>query len=175
MKKEKTDTDSISYSIDNAGLVILNPYLQAFFTELKLVKDGQFINRSAQVKAVQVLQHLATGKLKTPEHLLALNKIICGLDMAMPCPVRLRLSRKEKQDCEILLNAVVKNWKAINNTSIEGFRQSFLERNGVVKKVGNDWIVHVEKKGYDILLEDMPWSFRLLKFPWNEYFVHVQW
>jgi hypothetical protein len=164
-----------SFAVDNAGLVILYPYLQAFFTELKLIDKETFISKSAQTKAAQVLQYLATGTLKTPEHLLALNKTLCGLDIAMPCPGRLRLTKQEKEACDILLKAVIRNWKSLGSTSVAGLRQSFILRNGVIKKDGDNWILHVENKGFDILLEDIPWGFHILKFPWNDYFVHVQW
>jgi hypothetical protein len=176
--KNEIETPNVvdqSYKVNNAGLVLLNPYLQMFFTELKLVKGETFVNKAAQHKAVQVLQYLSTGNLKTPEHLLALNKTICGVDMAMPVPARLRLTKEQKEACEVLLNAVIKNWPPLKNTSIEGFRQSFLHRNGVLKKDEKDWILHIEHKGIDILLEQLPWGFSIMKYPWNEYLIHVQW
>ena len=174
-ENETTGSEDNSYKADNAGLVLLYPYLQMFFTELKLVKGEAFINKAAQIKAVQVLQYLSAGSLKTPEHLLALNKVICGIDMAMPVSARLRLTKEQKQGCDVLLNAVIANWPPLKNTSVEGFRQSFVQRSGSLKKDDKDWILHIERKGIDILLEQLPWSFSIMKLPWNEYLIHVQW
>ena len=36
-------------------------------------------------------------------------------------------------------------------------------------------ILTVEKKAFDILLEQIPWSFRTVKLPWNKYIIHVEW
>ena len=174
-ENETTGSEDNSYKADNAGLVLLYPYLQMFFTELKLVKGEAFINKAAQIKAVQVLQYLSAGSLKTPEHLLALNKVICGIDMAMPVSARLRLTKEQKPVCDVLLNSVIANWPPLKITSVEGFRQSFVQRSGSLKKDDKDWILHIERKGIDILLEQLPWSFSIMKLPWNEYLIHVQW
>ncbi|MCD6063155.1 MAG: hypothetical protein K0R82_1066 [Flavipsychrobacter sp.] len=173
--KERTESPQTSFTISNAGLVILFPYLQMFFSEMGLVRGEEFTNTAAQLKAVQVLQYLATGTLKTPEHLLALNKVMCGIDIAMPCPGRLRLTTIQKQTCDVLLNAVVTNWPALKNTSIGVLQETFLRRNGALKKDGDNWVLHVERKGVDVLIDELPWGFGVVKFPWNEYFVHVQW
>ncbi|WP_276132336.1 contractile injection system tape measure protein [Polluticoccus soli] len=174
-QKKNNDPGITSFTVDNAGLVILFPYIQMFFSEIGLMKDEEFSSPAAQLKAVQMLQYLATGSAKTPEHLLALNKALCGIDMAMPCPGTLRLTKAQKQMCETLLNAVINNWPPLRGTSITGFRQSFLQRNGTLKKEDDNWTLHVERKAFDILLEQLPWGFSVVKFPWTEQFIHVLW
>lgn len=175
-KGDKNEESNItSFAVDNAGLVLLFPYLQMFFSEVKLINQDQFINTAAQLKAAQMLQYLVTGSSKTPEHLLALNKALCGIDMAMPCPGTLRLTKVQKQMCETLLNAVINNWPSVRGTSIAGFQQSFVQRNGTLKKDDDNWTLHVERKAFDVLLEQLPWGFSVIKFPWTEHFIHVQW
>ena len=53
--------------------------------------------------------------------------------------------------------------------------ETFFQREGSLRKDGNDWILTVEKKAFDILLEQIPWSFRTVKLPWNKYVIHVEW
>jgi hypothetical protein len=142
---------------------------------MKLADDIGFLDFPAQQKATQLLHYLATGSLATPEHLLPLCKIICGLDIHMPVPAKLKLTKDEKEACEVLLQAVINNWAQIKNTSIDGLRGTFLVRNGVLRKDDVNWLLHVERKTVDVLMDSLPWQFRLLKFPWNEYIVHVQW
>jgi hypothetical protein len=161
--------------INNAGLVILNPYLQMFFSRMNLTNDEGFLDLQAQQKATQLLHYLATGSLTTPEQLLPLCKIICGLDVHMPVPAKLKLTKEEKEACNVLLQAVINNWARIKSTSVDGLRGTFLLRDGILRKDETNWLLHVERKTVDVLVDDLPWQFRLLKFPWNEYIVHVQW
>ena len=65
--------------IENAGLVILWPYLTRFFQSLELIEGKQFVSETAAHKSAILLQYLADGQLDTPEYLLVFNKILCGL------------------------------------------------------------------------------------------------
>ena len=44
----------------------------------------------------------------------------------------------EKEFCESLLKGVVQNWEKIGNTSTEGLRESFLRREGLIRKTNKD-------------------------------------
>jgi hypothetical protein len=167
------DYESISTNV--AGLGLLAPYLQRFFKDLGLINNDAFINHEKQCKAVQILHYVATSERRTPEHMLTLNKLLVGLDINTPIPARLSLTKRQKAVCELLLTSVITNWPALGNTSVKGLQGSFLLRNGVIRKDGDNWILHVEHKTFDVLLDKLPWSFRLIKLSWNEYFIHVQW
>jgi len=170
------DTEALdSFIINNSGMVLLFPYLSMFFKDMGFIKDGAFPVKEMQYKAAQILHYLATNSRKTPEHLLVLNKLLVGLEINAPVPGHLRLSKKQKALCSMLLESVVAHWSALGSTSVRGLQGSFILRDGVLKKDGDNWLLHVEQKGYDILLDKIPWSFRLIKFSWNKYFIHVQW
>ena len=63
----------------------------------------------------------------------------------------------------------------MKGTSVDGFRGSFLIRNGVMADTGELWQLTVEEKSYDILLDSIPWSISPVKFPWMEKPLYVNW
>ncbi len=163
------------FFIKNSGLVILWPYLQEFFRSLNLVVDGTFINDEARVKAVHLLQFLGEGIQEQPEYRLMLNKLLCGIDLEVPIPRKFKLAKSEENACLELLEAVIQNWGALKNTSVEGLQASFLTREGKLGKGNHGWTLVVESKAYDLLLDKMPWSISIVKLPWMNEPLYVEW
>ena len=172
---KKMDIEIDDYYIDNAGMVLLWPYLAKFFEHLKLIENNQFIDKDRIFKAVHLLQFLVTGKQDQPEYHFPLNKVMCGLDIEEPIPRKLKLKKTEIKACEELLTEVVKNWEALKNTSVDGFREAFLKREGKLTRKDNDWVLKIEQKAYDILLEKLPWSINIVKLSWMPGIMHVEW
>ncbi|MVO08653.1 hypothetical protein GOQ30_05680 [Flavobacterium sp. TP390] len=160
----------------NAGIVILNNYIQMLFKRLQLTIEDQFVTPTAQEKAVFCLQYLATGLTDTEEIFLPLNKILCGLPLTTPLHnTAITLTDTEQQLMESLLQAVIGHWPAIGSTSIEGFRGNWLVRDGKLQENEECWELTVEKRAYDLLLNQSPFSFSILKFPWMPKPLHVTW
>ena len=172
---KKMDIEIDDYFIDNAGLVLLWPYLAKFFEHLELVENNQFIDKNSIYKAAHLLQYLVTGKQEQPEYHFPLNKVLCGLDIEESIPRKLKLKKKESKACEELLSGVVKNWTALKNTSVDGFREAFLKREGKLTRKDNDWVLKIEQKAYDILLEKLPWRISIVKLPWMPGIMYVEW
>jgi hypothetical protein len=63
----------------------------------------------------------------------------------------------------------------VKSTSLEGFRSSFLQRKGLLFEEESQWKLQVEKKGYDLLLDSIPWSFKMIKFSWMNKMMDVEW
>jgi len=160
---------------EREGGKALHPFLPAFLEEVNCVQDNKFIDRKAQLRAVRLLHYVATGDQKTPEFLLTFSKLLCGLPFRFPVPGSIHITPREKEACDHLLSSVIEHWKPVRGTSIAGFKSTFLQRNGILKKEQDDWIVRIEKKTYDILLEDLPWSFSVIKLPWNNYLIYAEW
>lgn len=168
---EPVETEGIY--VDNAGLVLLHPFLPTFFEELNVVKNGRMTNPH---RAVHLLQYLATGQSATPEYELPLNKLLCGLPLEEPLTRKLRLTQKEKTEAEKLLEAVIRHWSVLMNTSPEGLQGTYLCREGKLSRRGHeDWQLQVEQKGFDILLNDLPWSISMIKLPWMGGMLWVEW
>jgi hypothetical protein len=164
-----------SLLVTNSGLVILYPYLNMFLKAMSFVKDGKFRSEKKQRKAAQALHYLACGSYKTPEQDMILNKVLVGLPLNEPIPARLRLTKKQKEECDMLLQSVLTHWPGLGSTSVAGLQGSFLWREGILKPDDTHWLLHVEEKAYDVLLDGVPWPFRFIKLPWNEYVINVQW
>lgn len=74
-----------------------------------------------------------------------------------------------------MLKGAMGNWDKMRNTSSQGFRDSFLIRKGILQETGDFWQLGVEERGYDILLDSLPWSYSPIKFPWMEKPIYVNW
>lgn len=161
--------------IDNAGLVLLTPYLARLFAMLNLHDKGSFRDAQSAERAVHLLQYLVTGATDTPEHQLVLNKQLCGVKPGKPIARGIEFTSQEILQLDGLLTGVVQNWKALGNTTIDGLRESFLQRQGRLERNDDAWHLLVESKAYDMLLDQLPWGYSTIKFPWMERVIYVDW
>jgi hypothetical protein len=176
-KKQIEWTEQSSVFINNAGIVLLHPFLQNFFTANNLLQDKNFVDEQAQQLAVHLLQYLATGQLQMPEYEMQLNKVLCGMKDEQHINRFIELTIEEKQEADELLQAVIGYWKALKNSSVAGLQETFLQRNAKLSYVQTDdfWKLQVERKGLDILLDKIPWGFGHLQLPWMEKALVVEW
>lgn len=161
--------------VENAGLVILWPFLTQFFEGLHLLENGRFTDDAAAHRAARLLQYLADGQTEAPEYLMALNKLLCGLPWDVVLDAGPALSEAEMEECEALLQAVVVNAPVLGNMQPDGLRGSFLLRKGVLRPVAGAWELRVEKATHDVVLERFPWSWSVVKLPWLEGVLLVEW
>ncbi len=158
-----------------AGIVLLHPYLPAFFKELGLLEGKAFRDEEAQRKGVRLLHFLTFGAEAPPEHQMAVAKILCGAPLHMPADPAMRLTRQEEEEADNLLRAVIKHWKALGRTSPDGLRQGFLQREGRLEKQDMGWKLFVNRKTEDILVDRMPWGIGMIKLSWMEEVLKVEW
>ncbi len=161
--------------INNAGLVLMWPFITQYFEMLGLTDGKEFNDKLSMARAAMLLQYLVTGEESHPEHELYLNKILCGIPVNTPLDTHVELTDKEKELSESLLGGVIGNWGALKNTSIDGLREGFLQREGVVVHMDDAIQLRVEKKTLDILLDSLPWSYNVVKLPWMENVIQVDW
>ncbi len=163
--------------IENAGLILVWPFLKPFFSQFSLLAPGEdrFVDDAATERAMRLLQHLATGEQGAPEYTLPLNKLLCGWDLEKPVDRFIDLTETEKKESEKLLEAIIAHWKTLKNTSVRGFRESFLKRNGILEENEDKWLLRVERKAHDMLLERLPWGISIIKLSWMENPLYVEW
>lgn len=161
--------------VNNAGMVLPAPFLPRLYSMLNLTEGNQFKSRDAQVKAIYAIQYAAFEKTDFPEHELVLNKILVGLDISEPIPSGVELTEEEQKTVLSMLEGVRSNWTKLKNTSIEGIRQAFLQREGKLEEKDDFYHLTVEEKAYDILLDSVPWNFRMIRHPWMKKTVQVKW
>jgi hypothetical protein len=159
----------------NAGLVLAAPYLPRLFNVLGLSREGRFIDLEAAERAVHLLQYLACAESAAPEYQLVLNKLLCGLPLDAPVPAGIEVSDTERETIVGLLKALIAAWSALGNTSVDGLRQSFLMREGELSLEDESWQLSVTPGPFDMLMDRLPWSFSIIKFPWMALPLHVSW
>jgi Contractile injection system tape measure protein len=163
------------YFIRHAGIILLAPFLNPFFKTLQLTEGGQWKNPASAHKAVHLLRYLACGDRGVAEYNLVLEKIICGLSPAAPVPIDVQLELGDIAEADTLLKDIIGHWKAIKNTSVTGLRKTFLQRDGIISVKENGWLLQVERKTEDVLLDMMPWGYSVVQFSWVEKTIYTEW
>lgn len=161
--------------LDNAGLVLIGPYLSRLFNMLKLTDGGAFVSPAAAARAVHLLQYAASGSDKAPAHALTLNKLLCGLAPETPVPAGIVLTETERQTVDDMLKGIIAQWRALGSTSAEGLRRSFLMREGQLVRDDQGWQLRVMPAQVDMLLDRLPWSISTTRLPWMAAPLLVQW
>lgn len=162
--------------VDDAGLVILHPFLPALFERVGyLDEERKFISLTMQERAVHLLRWLAGFDLPRLDYQLLLEKVLCDLPLNYPIESEIELTDLEKEEGMQVLKSVCQYWRPLNGTSPEGLQHSFLQRQGSIAYEDHNWIVRVEGQTLDILLDDLPWEISLLLLPWKEEMIIVEW
>ena len=168
--------NNANHFIDNAGLVLLNAaLLQKTFEGLSWVKEKKIVDDKSRDKILLWMDYLVWGKRKTHEYGLMLNKVMLGIEPEDIVDISLTLTAEEMDKADELLETVIQHWSILKNTSVDGFRNSFLQRNGRLGNEDGGWQLFVKTKGFDILIESLPWSFSIIKFPWMKKPLFTQW
>lgn len=162
--------------IDNAGLCLCSPWFPRLFSMLGYLNEEKrdFKDTTSRIRAVFLLQYLASPEEKDyrkPE--LAFNRLLVSLPAQVPLPKRIELAEDEKRTADSMLEGVKGNWVKMSGTSINGFRQSFIMRNGRLEQQDEKWLLTVENRTVDILLDTVPWAFRQMRFPWLKKYIQA--
>lgn len=162
--------------VKNAGLVLIWPFMKTLFNIADfLTPKGDFKNAALRERAVLMLQYVAVKSTKIEEPYLALNKIMVGMPLDDSLPSEITLTDKEKDIADALLLNVIKQWPSFQNSSVDNLRGSFLIRDGILAFRGNQWVLRVEAKAYDLLLNKLPWGYSMIRLSWLPYMIKVEW
>ncbi|MEI7830109.1 MAG: contractile injection system tape measure protein [Prolixibacteraceae bacterium] len=156
------------YSVQNAGLLLLHPFLVRLFVYCGILPENEKIISVWNLsKAAALLHFLATGRDEVFEFELGFIKVLLGLNPDQPLAVsKGLLSKSQKEEVDSLLNSVIEHWASLKSTSKEGLRSSFIQRNGLLLPNEDGWKIHLESAAYDVLLKTIPWSYSIIKLPW---------
>ena len=161
--------------IANAGMVIAAPYLPRLFELLGLTEQSRFTSREAAERGVHLLQYMVDERTGTPEYQLVLNKLLCGVKPGIPIVRGIKITDKETEAITNMITAMIQNWKILGNTSIAGFRESFFQRKARLTRKNDAWHLQVEERAFDMLLDQIPWSFSTIKYSWMKRVIFVKW
>ena len=173
-----TVTDAGVY-VDNAGLVLLHPFLSALFQELGWADGMGFVQPNFHQRAVLLTQYLVHPADIFPEYQLRLNKLLCGypLEDTLPLHPDEDAAREHEKAVQLLQN-VLRQWTLNGqpaNSSIQGLRDSWLRRRGKLVRREHYWVLQVEQKAFDVILNSLSWNTRMIQLPWMQEVLWVEW
>jgi len=173
-KAKKSEPENVLY-VNNCGLVLLHPFLGAYFSDIGLMQKKQFVDDEARQRAILLLHYLATGETESAEFNLVIQKVLCGYDIGETLPAVIDITAKEIEESKKLLRTVIDYWPPLKNTSIEGFQITFLQRQGRLSAIQSGWLLRIEQKAVDILLGKLPWGFSTIRLSWMTNMMNVDW
>lgn len=165
-------------TVTNAGLCLFAPWIIRLFGMLDLLTEDKkdLKDMDARIRAIFILQRLVTAEQREyKESDLAFNRLLVACPFNIPLPKSLELTGKEIETVESMLVGVKANWPKMANTSVGGFQRSFIERDGQLEQQEGKWVLTVENKAYDILLDSLPWSYKMIRLPWLKKPISVSW
>ena len=176
LDNEAKPSDSAFFFIKNAGVVLVHAFLPSLFKAFDWSgEDKKFKDETLCHRAIHLLHYIASGEEQLPEYRLLLPKVLCGLPLDISIERTIVLTDIEKNEAQEMLKAVIDHWKALKNTSLEGLRQGFFERDAKLSHTEKGWLLQVESKTQDILLSQLPWGIGMIKLPWMKEMLFVEW
>ena len=115
------------------------------------------------------------GNQSSQEENMVLNKILTGIPITEPINPLGELTDTHKEIVESLLDAIRSQWKAMNGTSNEGLRTTFLQREGKLEEEDEQFYLKVASGPFDMLLDQIPWNYNQVKLSWMQKILITEW
>jgi hypothetical protein len=162
--------------IDGAGMVLLWPFLETLFSRLELLTQERLFGDEAQrQRAMALLGFLVDGDGEPPEWRLTLAKLLCGALPQAPYGLEAPLSDAEQAEAEALLQAVLDHADGRLGDDAAALRQGFLQRPGLLSARPGAWVLQLERRPGDEVLDGLPWSWSWIRLPWMDDLLQVVW
>ncbi|MCV2485100.1 contractile injection system tape measure protein [Flavobacterium sp. SH_e] len=173
-EQEILGTDINESYVDNAGLVLIHPFLKSLFENCKLLNKDNTINNPEV--AAHLLHYVATGKEQDYENAMLFEKFLCNIPIAEPIERNIVLSKEMKKEASAMLQAVLSNWEIMKTSSAELLQNEFLQRPGKLNINGEDSpVITMERKTQDVLLDKLSWNLSIVKLAWKKRIIYVNW
>ena len=171
-KKATQIPDTLGILVHNSGMVILAPFLPEFFRRQLLLENNVITDIP---KALALLRHLSWGQSVGLEFELVLEKTFCGIALSETIEPLSSLNEVEINACEELLQSIIENWPVLKNTSPDGLRMNFLQREGKLEILEQQKTLIIQKEAHDILLDYISWNISMIKLPWMDQLLNIKW
>ncbi|WP_338839146.1 contractile injection system tape measure protein [Flavobacterium ginsenosidimutans] len=173
-EQEILGTDISELYLDNAGLVLIHPFLKSLFENCKLLNKDNTINNPEV--AAHLLHYIATGKEQDYENAMLFEKFLCNIPIAEPIERNIVLSEEMKKEASTMLQAVLSNWEIMKTSSAELLQNEFLQRPGKLNSNGDESpVITMERKTQDVLLDKLSWNLSIVKLAWKKRIIYVNW
>lgn len=194
-KNEWLKPEKEKWFIPTAGIVLLNPFLPALFSNLHLFTDKkEWKSENHQALAIYLLNYLVTERFDRDEadeilneSAFLLNKVLVGFPLDDSLPNWDELVHKDEFDIaqiteqltiekEGILKAVQENWRPMRNCTWQGLINDFLSRPGELETKGEkNYLLTPEPHALDVLLPHKNWGMSMIKYSWMEEMLYVEW
>jgi hypothetical protein len=165
--------DKSDYYVENAGLILMHPFLTQLFENCDLLDSKGTIND--EELAVHLLHYLATKKEKQFESQMVFEKFLCGVPIKKSIRKDIEIPIELKNQVEELLEYAIQSWEIIKKSSSDLLRYEFLQRSGKLSLKGDNPKVIIERKTQDILLDKLPWNLSICKLKWRDKIIFTDW
>ncbi|WP_340112884.1 contractile injection system tape measure protein [Maribellus mangrovi] len=169
------EKDAGDIAVQNAGQVLFHPFLKLFFQQFNWLDEAGNIKDHDRLKAVQALHYCSTGNDQYFEGDMVLEKFLCEVPLQTTLPASSLLNESIKKEADNMLGELIKKWPALKNTSPDGLREMFVQRNGKLIQKDRNFKLIIERKTQDILLEKLQWNISIIKLPWKKELIIVEW
>jgi hypothetical protein len=172
---DPADPDELS--LEDGGLVILWPFFETLLSRLEFIDHRRrvFPHEEARNQAIALLSFLVEGDPDPPEWRLALAKVLCGLSPLAPWRLEEPLQPEALVEGERLLEAVIAHGGLAEEMAPEDLRGLILRRPAVLTSRTGAWLLRVERRPEDALLERFPWGWSWIRLPWMDHPLQVEW
>ena len=158
--------------ITNAGAVIIAAFLPALFSRTGLLQENKITDVET---ALCLLHYCITGNTQPAEFELLLPKILCGMEPEVVAGTVVLEEKNLLKEADEMLSSVIEYWTVLRDTSPSVLRTEFLQRNGKLSFIKNEWRLQVEQKAYDVIMEQLPWNISRIRLPWMQCFLMTDW
>lgn len=164
------------FYLGNAGLVLVYPFIEPLMQRVGLIGEDIPFSAENKAQAALLLHYLVYASPAFDESALALNKVLCGLRPESFVNLDVfECTPEDKQECEDVLRSIITHWHVLQNTSTEGLQETFLQREGKLTRRADSWLLQVNSRGVDVLMASLPWSIGIVKLPWMDSMLYVEW
>ncbi|KRP09041.1 MAG: hypothetical protein ABR95_07520 [Sphingobacteriales bacterium BACL12 MAG-120813-bin55] len=155
-----------------SGIALLYPFLPPALRERGWWTDGMQIPLPAQAAAF--IFYACTGRRAKRVEELHFCLHVCGLkaEAIDRIPV---LSHADMAAAEHMVQSAIGMAPVLGNITPDGFRESFLSREGMLVHRQDSAALYTAHMTYDLLLDRLPWSPHSIHFPWLEQHIPVFW
>lgn len=149
------------------GLLLLHPFLEDYLLRAGVVEAGLVLDfdRAASLLAALVLGRSPVGEWELEMALLLLPKT----EKRVVGPVQ--LTAEELVLTHKTIENAISAWPTIGETSVSGFRESFLQRTGFLEQGNYGGIITWESRPFDMLLDYLPWRLSYIRLAWMDSFL----
>lgn len=171
------------WRVHDAGLVLLHPFLLPLLQAIDCLDEhGLQMAEGRRGRATAMLRWLAQGSDVADDGGASVARVLTAAapagaprDPGLPPAASDAADAAMAEQGQALLEAVIAHWSALGRTSVQGLRQHFVAREGLLRRDGEGWRLQVEPQAVDVLLQQLPWPLGRVRLPWMPAALVVDW